>query len=66
MIYDYQNNLFYSFKYNVVDTRMEAFTLANFKKCGATSGFVKDYLDKRFTQFKALLYGGGDSFTIDS
>jgi hypothetical protein len=45
---------------------MEAFTLANFKKGGATSGFVKDYLDKRFTQFKSLLYGGGDSFTIDS
>jgi hypothetical protein len=57
MTYDYQNNLFYSFKYNTSETKLEAFTLANFKKGGATSGFNKLYLTKRVDEFKAAVYG---------
>lgn len=57
MTYDYQNNLFYSFKYNTPETKLEAFTLANFKKGGATSGFNKQYLNKRFSKFKSIVYG---------
>ncbi len=55
--YDFENNLFYSFKTQTDDTRLEAFTLANFKKGGATSGFDREYLNKRFAKFKAVVYG---------
>ena len=57
MLYDYHNNLFYSFKYNTSDTRMEAFTVGNFKKESVSSGFAKEYLSKRINSFKALVYG---------
>lgn len=57
MTYDYQNNLFYSFKFSTVDTRMEAFTISNFKKGGASTGFAKEYLSKRINQFKSVIYG---------
>lgn len=57
MAYDYQNNLFYSFKHGTDDTKLEAFTLANFKKGGASSGFDRDFMVKRFATFKALVYG---------
>jgi hypothetical protein len=57
MIYDYQNNLFYSFKYSTADTRMEAFTIENFKKGDASSGFAKEYLGRRVSSFKNTVYG---------
>lgn len=55
--YDYLNNQFYSFKYNTADTKMEAFTITNFKKGEVSSGFVKEYLSKRVTSFKQFIYG---------
>lgn len=57
MAYDYQNNQFFSFKHGTDDTKLEAFTLANFKKGGASSGFDRDFLVKRFAAFKSLVYG---------
>lgn len=36
---------------------MEAFTLANFRKGGASSGFAKEYLSKRIRHFKSIVYG---------
>lgn len=55
-MYDYQNNLFYSFKHSTA-AKLEAFTLANFKKGGASSGFAKDYLEKRIKTIKSVVYG---------
>lgn len=57
MVYDFHSNVFYSFKHGTADTKLETFTLANFKKGGATSGFTKNYLQKRMNQFKAVVYG---------
>ena len=57
MVYDYHNNLFYSFKYNTSATKMEAFTVTNFKKDSVSAGFAKDFLAKRINHFKALVYG---------
>ncbi len=55
--YDYLNNQFYSFKYNNADTKMEVFTITNFKKGEVSSGFVKEYLSKRVSSFKQFIYG---------
>lgn len=57
MVYDYQNNVFFSFKHSTSDTKLEAFTIANFKKGGAVSGFAKEYLNKRINSFKSIVYG---------
>ena len=61
MIYDFQNNQFYSFKYGIADTRMEAFTITNFKKGGVSFGFAKEFLSKRINLFKTIVYGGDAS-----
>jgi hypothetical protein len=65
MVYDFQNNLFYSFKYSTDETKLEAFTLANFNKGGASSGFDKHYLSKRMQVFKSFVYGEKDAYTSD-
>lgn len=39
--YDYHNSVFYSFRYGNSNTRMEAFTISNFKKGSAGHGFAK-------------------------
>jgi hypothetical protein len=57
MAYDFHNNLFYSFKHSTADTKLETFTLANFKKGGASSGFAKEHLQKRMKNFRAIVYG---------
>jgi len=61
IVYDQQNNQFYSFKTGTADTKMEAFTINNFKKGGVSSGFVKEYLTKRMNQFKQDVYGEASS-----
>lgn len=55
--YDYMNNQFYGFKFGTADTKMESFTIANFKKGEVSSGFVKEYLQKRINTFKSFVYG---------
>jgi hypothetical protein len=57
IVYDFYNNQFFSFRYNNADTRMEAFTISNFKKGDVSSGFVKEFLSKRISQFKRVVYG---------
>lgn len=55
--YDYQNNVFYSFKYGQANTKMEVFTVTNFKKGGVSQGFTKDYLSNRLGEFRNAVYG---------
>ena len=62
-VYDFANNLFYSFKYGTSETKLEVFTLANFKKAGITSGFAKEFLQKRMSQFKSSVFGDEPLFS---
>jgi hypothetical protein len=55
--YDSLNNQFYSFKYSTAETKMESFTISNFKKAEVGSGFLNEYLLKRMHTFKSLVYG---------
>ena len=57
VVYDFYNNQFFAFRYSNADTRMEAFTISNFKKGDISSGFVKEYLSKRIANFKQVVYG---------
>lgn len=57
IVYDYQNNVFYSFKTAIANTKMETFSISNFKKGGVSFGFTKDYLSKRISQFKSIVFG---------
>lgn len=61
MVYDYQNNLFYSFKHSTPEAKLEAFTISNFKKGDASSGFAKDFLGKRVAAIKGAVYGDDTS-----
>ena len=59
MLYDFSNNVFYSFKHsNSSLTRLESFTISNFNKGGVSFGFVKEHLSKRIAQFKQVVFGG--------
>jgi hypothetical protein len=49
--------LFYSFKVNTSNTKLEAFTITNFKKGGVTFGFAKEYLAKRLIIFRRQIQG---------
>jgi hypothetical protein len=62
-VYDYQNNVFYSFKCNTSNTKMEIFNISNFKKGGVSFGFSKDHLSKRITQFKSFVFGENQALT---
>jgi hypothetical protein len=62
--YDFYSNQFYSFKYNESDTKMEAFTISNFKKGEVSSGFDKEFLSKRFTAFKNSVYGDNQDASL--
>ena len=55
--YDFNNNAFYSFKYSNANTRLEVFTITNFKKAGVSFGFAKEHLGKRLNAFRATIYG---------
>ena len=55
--YDFNNNAFYSFKYANANTRLEVFTITNFKKAGVSFGFAKEFLGKRLHAFRATIYG---------
>lgn len=57
MVYDYHNNQFYSFKYANANTRLETFTIDNFKKGGVSFGFAKEFLSNRINQFKQIVHG---------
>jgi hypothetical protein len=54
--HDFTNNQFYTFKCSSDDKRMEQFTINNFKKSEVSSGFVKEYLQKRITSFKDFIF----------
>ena len=51
------NNVFYSFKYGNAETKLEAFNITNFNKGEVSSGFAKEFLNKRLGSFKAKVYG---------
>lgn len=57
IVFDYQNNIFYNFKTGQSNTRMEAFSIANFKKGGVSFGFEKDFLTKRMSQIRGAVFG---------
>ncbi len=52
IVYDFHNNLFYSFKFGTPETKLEAYSITNFKKGEISSGFAKEYLQKRILKFK--------------
>jgi hypothetical protein len=59
--FDYQNNIFYTFKYGTTNTRVEAFNIPSFKRGGASHGFAKDYLQKRLSGIRSVVFGEDES-----
>ena len=57
LCYDSINNVFYSFQVETETTKVEAFTISNFKKGEASFGFEKEYLRERINGTRKLLYG---------
>jgi hypothetical protein len=57
IVFDFHNNIFYGFKTQTSPVKIEGFGISNFKKGGASSGFAKDHLNKRISNFKALAFG---------
>ena len=52
--------MFYSFKYGQANTKLEVFSITNFKKGGVSFGFTKEFLSKRLSEFRQQVYGDGN------
>jgi hypothetical protein len=57
IVYDFENNVFYSFKYDSDDKKLEAFNITNFQKGAMSSGFAKEFLSKRLGEIRSATYG---------
>ncbi|CDW73494.1 UNKNOWN [Stylonychia lemnae] len=60
LIYDFQNNVFYSFKHTQEKTKIEVLQITNFKKGGVSYGFTKDFLSNRLNTFRNSVFGEGE------
>lgn len=57
LVYDYQQNVFFTFKHSNANTRMEVMQITNIKKGGVSFGFTKDYLQSRLGDFRTQVFG---------